>query len=802
MVDTFVMDLRHAARKLARTPGFVAVAVLTLALGIGANTAVFSLVNAVLFRPLPTEGLDRLVVIKEDLPDLNLFQVDLAPAEVVDLADRRDVFQAVTGFRQGDRTLTGYGDPARIAAVATLGDFGGVFGVRPHLGSFYGAEQSVDGPTEVAVIGYGLWQRLSGGDPGFLGTTIELNGVPHEVIGVMPPEFRYPRGVQVWTPFAYTAQWHQNRGSLFKTTVARLHPGVTPDQLTAQLDVEVSRWNEAYHPGGSGKVLTTTGFIEFLAGPLRLILMVLMGAVVFVLLIAAANVGSLQLVRASGRGRELAVHSALGAGRGRIARRLFFESTILAVAGGAGGLLVGVLTLRLFERWGPAQAMYLSEIPLDTTVLLFTGAVALLTAIAFGTLPALRASRVQPQEALRESGRGASAGVRRHRLLQASVITQVALALVLLLGSGLMIRTLSGLLAADPGFEGQDVLTGHVSIPAAMYDVPGRIAFFDALLERVRSLPGVEYAALAWGLPFTGHLDSSSFDIVGRPSRPGEPERHHEARIVSGDYFRTLGIPLLGGRSFDDTERSGQPGVVVIDETFAEQFFPGEDPVGQEIAGYTGERATIIGVVGRIDRSELGEAPKATGYYSYRQLPWGTLRSVAVRTDQPVGAMTAMLRSTVAELDPSVPLYDVQTMRGRLEQTLGPRRLAMLALGVFAALSLLLATLGVYGLMRYTTNERTREISIRMALGAERRDVLVMVLRQAAVLVAAGLAIGMAAALLVTRAMQGILYGVTASDPVTFIAAGVLLAAAGLLSSYLPARRAAGVDPMISLKEG
>jgi putative ABC transport system permease protein len=799
-VDTFWIDLRYAARKLARSPAFVAVAVLTLALGIGANTAVFSVVNAVLLRPLPTEGLDRLVVIRQDLPDLDLREVDQAPAEVVDLAARDDVFQAVTGFREGDRTLIRDGDPVRISVVSTLGDFAGVFGVRPELGTFYPPRQSVDGPYEVAVISHGLWRQLSGEDPAVIGRTIELNGVAHEVIGVMPPEFRYPRGAQVWTPFPYTSQWHQNRGSLFMTTVARVRPDVTPSQLASHLDTEASRWNEAYHSGGAGKVLSATGFVEFLAGPLRVILLLLMGAVVFVLLIAAANVGSLQLVRSSGRARELAIHGALGASRGRIGRRLLLEAGLLALAGGAGGLAIGVLTLRLFERWGPAQAMYLAEIPLDATVLGFTAAVALITAVAFGTLPALRATRVRPHDALRESGRAASAGVARHRLLQASVIAQVALALVLLLGSGLMIRTLAGLLATDPGFEAGAVLTAHVSIPPAAYEVPQRLAFFDRLLEEVRELPGVDRAALGWGLPFTGHIDSSPFDIVGRPFEPGGPERHHEARIVSGDWFRTLGIPLLLGRSFDDTERSGQPFVVVIDQTFAEQFFPGEDPVGREIIGYFGDAATIIGVVGRVYRSEVGEAPKATGYYSYRQAPWGTMRSLAVRTEQPVGMVAPMIRAAVAELDPRVPLYDVQLMSGRIEESLGPRRLALLALGVFAALALLLATLGVYGLMRHTTSERTREISIRMALGADGRQIQRMVLAQAAALVAIGLTLGAIAALFATRAMRGILFGVSATDPATLLLAALLLAVAGLVSSYLPARRASRVDPMITLK--
>lgn len=798
-----MQEARQAARGLLRNPGFTAVAILTLGLGIGATTAIFSVVNTVLMRPLPVSGLDRLTIIRADLPALGLEDTQLSPPAVLDLTGRTEVFESVTGVAGGERTLTGHGDPSRVATTRTLGDFFGVFGVRPVVGQAYRPETSLDGPYEIAVVSHGLWQQLSGGDPSFVGRTIELNGIAYEVIGVMPPEFRYPRQAQVWVPFQFTDRWRepQMRGVLSMTTIGRMRPGVTEERLTAALDAEVHRWSEEYHSGSSPYLLNSTGFIEYLAGPLRLILLVLMGAVVFVLLIAAANVASLQLVRAAGRSREIAVRAAIGAGRLRIARQLFMESALLSALGGLLGIGIALLILRLLNVWEPAQAMNLTGIRLDGMVLSFAAGVVVFTALAFGTVPALRAARVNPHEVLRESSRGASGGLGRSRLLRASIVVQVALALVLLLGSGLMVRTLSSLLSADPGFSPENVVTAQVSIPGTRYDTAEKaLGFFDELLERVRAMPGVQSAALVWGLPFTGQNDSSPFDIPSRPAQPGDPERHAEARMVSPDYFATMRVPLLRGRDFSGEERPGSPLVTIIDQTFAEEYFPGEDPVGQQIRSYFGDIATIIGVAGRVDHDEVGDPPKAVAYYSYAHQYWSGWRSLAVRTDQPVGNVANMLRTAVADLDPNVPVYDVQTMEGRIAQSLGPRRLAMLAMGGFALLSLLLASLGVYGVMRYTTSQRTRELGIRMAMGAQSHDVVRLVVRQGMAITAIGLVIGVAAAFALSRLMAGILFGVSPHDPVSFIAAVLVLGAVALLASFIPARRATRIDPVEALR--
>ncbi|MFO7261683.1 MAG: ABC transporter permease [bacterium] len=802
-MDRLLQDLRHAARALRNAPGFTILAVIALAIGVGANSAIFSLVNAVLLRPLPVEGLDRLHVVRVDVPLLDLYGAPLAPPEVLELAEREDAFEAVTGYLVGDRTLTGHGEPQRVGVAMTLGDFAGVFRLRPRLGRFYRPEQSLDGTHRVAVVSHGLWQQLSGGDPGFVGRTLELNGESYEVVGVMPPAMRFPRGVQVWVPFALPQEERFNRNRWVMTAVVRTRPGVGEAQLAAHLAAEARRWNDEYHGGGDVKVLRSTPFVQDLAGPLRTVLLVLLGAVGFVLLLAAANVASLQLVRAVARSKELAVRAALGAGRGRLARQLLAESALLALLGGMAGLWLGSLALAVVARWQPAQQMNLTDVPLDGAVLAFTAFTALLAALASGLVPALRAARVDPQRALRESGHSASAGRSRHRLLRAGSVLQVALALVLLLGSGLMVRTLSRLLAADPGFDPRNVHTAQVSIPSSVYDSPERrLAFFDALLERARALPGVEHAALIQALPFSGMNDSSPFAIIGRPTQEGDPARHAEARVVSADYFRTMGIPVLAGRVFDDTERPGTPRVVVIDRTFAEQYFPGEDPIGKQIAsGWTSmEPATIIGVVGSVDHDEVADAPKAVAYYPFRHAAHYTTYALALRSAQSIGGITNPLRAILAELDPNVPLYDVQTMEGRIERSLGPRRLAMLALAGFAALAVVLAALGIYGVMRYTTGQRTHEIGIRIAIGAQRGDVVRLVLRQGMTIVAAGLGIGLAAALVLTRTMRAVLFGVGPHDPLTFIVATALLAGVALIAIWLPARRATRVDPITALR--
>jgi putative ABC transport system permease protein len=796
-------DFASAVRALGRNRGFTAAAILTIGLGIGANAAIFSVVDAVLLRPLPVPALDRLYVIQGDVPVANLSDVPLSPPEVRDLTERTDLFDAVTGYTLTDRTLTGRGEPGRLSIAATMGDFGRVFGITPHVGHLHRPDQSFDGPFHTAVLSYGLWQQLSGGDAAFLGSTLELDGVAHEVVGVMPPGFQYPRGAQVWVPFQFTGRFLQTvgRGVWTMTAVARAQPDVTDELLAAQLAAESERWRAEHTPGAeTGKLLAATGIVEYMAGPLRIIVLVLFGAVGLVLLIAAANVASLQLVRAAARRRELAVRAALGASGGRLGRQLMTESLILAGAGAAAGLVLAVLALELFSRWHPARQMHLADVSLDGAVLAFTAVVAVATAVVFGTAPALRAARANPQDALAESGRHSSAGPGRNLFLRANVATQVALSVVLLLGAGLMVRTLSRALATDPGFRPASVTTAQITIPRAHYGAGEQItAFFEELVDRLRAVPGVESAGLVWGLPFTDQVDSSPIRIPARePPLPDEPPWHAETRVVSEDFFATMGIPLLRGSDFDGTERDGSPIVAVVDQTFAERFFAGQDPVGRQIeSGFFGfEPTTIIGVVGRVDHQELGTAGEPVIYYSYRQQTWFPWRSVAVRSSLPPAAVAALMRSTVAALDATVPVYDVQTMRARIEQSLAPRRIVRLVLSAFAALALTLSALGVYGVLRYTTAQRSREVGIRMAIGAQPRDIVRLIVGQGMATTAIGLGAGLLAALALARFVAGLLYGVEPYDPPAFIAAIAIVAGVAFAACWLPARRAARVDPL------
>ncbi|HYO12961.1 MAG TPA: ABC transporter permease [Thermoanaerobaculia bacterium] len=809
--DVLRRDVGFAMRSLARRPLFTATVVLTLALGIGANTAMFSAVDTVLLRPLPVDGLDRLVTVYDDLPGINLQKAPMSPAEATDLFARTDLFEAATAF--GDRgqsvTLTGFGEPRRVSVKPTMGRFFDLFSVRPHLGRLYGPEESQPGRAHVAVLGYDFWRDLTGGDPGLVGRTVDLNGSRYEVIGVLPPELRFPRGTEIWTPLEVTPRMlsPSQRTRLYMTFVGRLRPGVTPEQLADQLAAEAERWHRQ-HPGeydsAHRHTLVSEPFVVTLAGQLRPVLLVLMGAVALVLLIACANVASLQLVRATGRIKELAVRTALGAARWSIVRQLLTESLLLAIAGGLLGLLFGACTIELLTRWNAVQFEALREVRLDPAVLAFTAAITLLSAVLFGLVPALRAARVDPQETLKESARGTSGGARQQRLLKASVVVQLALTLVLLLASGLTIRSLFRLLETDPGFRTEQVMTMTVGLPPSRYtDGTSRTLFFDSLLERLNAVPGIQAAGLVMGLPFGEGGDSSPFDIKGRPKQPGEPERHANIRVVSGDYFQALGIPLLRGVLLDESNApplrdASTPVSALIDEALAKKYFGSEDPVGRILN--QGPDAVIVGVVGAVRDGELGKDAYPTVYYSQRQYNWiGTL-SVAVRSTLEPETAVRLVRDAVRELDRGVPVFDVAPMRERVESSLGSRRLAMAVLTGFAALSLLLAVLGVYGVISYSVSQRTHEIGIRMALGARPADVIRMVLQTGAVLAALGAVAGTLVFLGLGRVLESLVYGVGPRDPMILGAGIALLGGVALFACYGPAQRAASIDPVEALR--
>ncbi|MBX6332631.1 MAG: ABC transporter permease [Gemmatimonadaceae bacterium] len=800
-------DLRYTLRGIVARPLIPTVIVVTLALGIGANTAIFSVVDAVLLHPLRVPWVNELVVLQDDFSGLNLHHTQISPGEAEDLFARTDLFQSATAFAGGTLNLTGSGEPRRLASVATLGDFFAVFGARPYLGHLYRPEDSRNGNDRVAVLSYAFWKDLTGGDPRIIGTTIRLNDEAYEVVGVLTPEFRYPHRAQLWVPMPLSPEMlaPTQRGSLSVTAVARLRPGITARQRHDQLAREAAHWHERYGAAGynpaSGQTLVSEPFVQYLAGELRPILLVLAGAAVLVLLIACVNVAGLQLVRGEGRTRELTIRAALGADRRRLVQQLFAESLVLAAAGGVAGIGLGAVVIRLITRSDVARFAMLRDARLDPTVLAFTAVVTIIAALLFGTLPARRAGHVSTSDVLKEAaGRGLLAGPGRRRFLHGATIAQVALALVLLLGSGLAIRSLVSLLDTDPGFRPAQVMTMQLSLDQARYPTPAsRLAFQDALLQRLRATPGIQSAATAFGMPFTDLGTSSPFRIVGRPATSEGQRPHANVWYVGGDYFRTMGIPLRAGRAFTSADVDGAERVAIIDEALATQFFPGENPIGHQIDRHG--TATIVGVVGSVKKSDLTAPEKAAIYYPYAQAGGQTRStSVAVRSTLPASAVAGLMRAAVRAIDRDLPVYDVVPMRERVDRSLGTRRLAMVVLTSFAALALLLALLGIYGMLSYGISQRRHEIGIRLALGATPRDVVRLVVRNGLALVAVGIAVGIVVFLGAGRAMATILYGVGTRDPLTIVAGVVLIIAAALAASWIPARRAARVDPIETLR--
>ena len=799
-IDSMRRDLRYAVRQLVKRPAFTGVALLTLALGIGANTAIFSAVNAVLLHPVATANLDRLMVVRTNLPTMNLMNENVGPGEALDLMARRDLFDASGAWAGRGAVITEMGDPRRVAVARTMGRFFDVFHVVPALGRLYRPDESEPGRERVVVLSYSLWREL-GADRSLIGKQITLSGVRHEVVGVAPESFDYPRGTQLYAPIAMTPQYAQNRGQLIWNVVGRMKTGISRGQFDAGVLGEQQRWHRDLHYGDT-QFLSVVPLVTMIAGQLRPALLVLLGAVGFVLLIACANIASLQLVHGTARSRELAVRAALGAGRGPIVRQLFVENLVLSGAGGLVGLGVGAGILKLMSAAGASQLPALSDVRLSGAALLFTGVTTLVAGLLFGLLPALRAGRVDVQEALKDGSGGASLGGRRSRLLHTSVVVQVALTLVLLVGSGLMIRSLRLLLSQNPGFTAEHVTTMKMTVTGPRYRQQGSLTpFYDQLLDRLRAMPELESVGLVSELPFSGENDSSPFTIIGRPSNPNLPTMHANLHTIGGDYFKAMGIPLLRGRTFDKTD-AATPNqatwVCVIDETLAKTYFPNEDPIGKRIN--QGPDATIVGVVGTVSQGELGEPPKATVYYPYTQHAWYSNMYVVSRTTLPTATIVSRVRGALQAIDPNIPLFSTRTLDERIAVSLAPRRLAMVVLTGLAALSLGLAVFGLYGLISYAVSQRTREFGIRIALGARPADVQGMVLRQGVLLAFAGVAIGLAGAFVATRALSNLLFGVSARDPLTFFTGPIVLAVVAVVASYLPARRATKADPLDALR--
>jgi putative ABC transport system permease protein len=806
-------DLRFAKRQLSKRPGFTVVAILTLALGIGANTAIFSAVNSALLHPLPVRNIDELVFVHANLPKLPIMDGQLDPTETLQLVENPGVFQSVGAAYGNNQVMAGGNEARRLQVYLTLGHFFDVFGVKPVLGRFYRADESTPGQHRVAVLSYDFWQEL-GGQPSIIGSKLQFMAGAYEVVGVAPRDFHYPRTAQLWTPFPIaaagacgtsqrTADGFPCRvygGVMIMTTIGRLRAGVTPVALKAYLDKNAA----VLHPTTpyGGLFFSSKGFVDEIAGQLRPALLALLGAVGFVLLIACANVACLQLVHGAARTRELAVRSALGAERGTIVRQLLVENLVLSILGGIIGLGLGALILKLLSVAGGSQMPALASVHLDGRVLGFTAIATIASGVLFGLIPALRSSRVDLQSGLKEGGRGQSFGAKKNRLLHAGVMLQVALTLVLLLGSALMIRTVSQLLAQDPGFRSENVATMRMIAAGPRYAHQGSfVPFYDGVLERVAHTPGVVSVGLMSDLPFGGGSSSSPFTIDGMPVDPSGPARHASMRGIGGDYFQTMGIRLLRGRSFDNGDVQGSVPVAIIDERLARQFFGSVDPLGKRVA-QGGAMSTIVGVVATVSQAELGEPPKATIYYPVSQHDWYPTLYVVVRSALPLGTITGLVRSAVANVDPNAPVFDPRLLADRVSASLAPRRLTMTVMSGLAAVSLLLAVCGLYGVISYVVSQRTTEFGIRLALGAQPRQVRGMVVRQGFALAAGGIVLGLVAAAAGTKALGALLFGVSAHDPASFILAAGVLGTIAVAASYLPARRATRVNPVEALRRG
>jgi putative ABC transport system permease protein len=801
-------DVRYGARMLLKAPVFTLVAVLTLALGIGANTAIFSVVNAVLLQPLPLPESQRLFASMG--LDAQGRQQYLSYADFQDLRSSTTLVEAYSAFVPQSVNLTGRQEPQRVRGGFVSDNFFVVVGVQPAIGrGFIPGQDDAEGAERVCVVQHETWQGLFGGDPKLLGQTLVLNNEPFTVVGIMPAGFRFPFDeVDVWMPHH---TWPEFRGAAAEggltsrkvglvAGTGRLKPGVTPAQAAAELKSIMARLSKD-HPEAGERSVTIKPLKALVVQQVEQPILVLLGAVGFVLLIACGNVANLMLARAAARQRELATRAALGAGPRRLVSQLLTETGLLWLAGGVGGVLAGGWGLQLLMAAAPSDLPGGIVPRLDTTVLAFALAVTALTGLLFGLIPALRYSSPNVIESLKEGGRAAPEGGHRTRLRATLVVGQVALTLILLAGAGLMLRSLERLLHVDVGFQAQNLLTMEYRLPQNKYpEGPQQWETHRRIIEAVRRVPGVRAATLVRSLPFSGNGSTTDLEVVGRA--PAEERHRARANTVDTEYFRAMGIPLLRGRTFTDQDRQGTPAVVVVNRYLADRFWPGTDPVGQRLRFPSNRpplEAEVIGVVGDTKQYALDD-PDISYIYGSQAQTFGIFNTIAARSEGDPMRLASAVRSAVWSVDPEQPVWKIRTQQSLVERSVGlPRFLAQL-MGAYAALALLLAAVGLYGVMAYTVAQRTHEIGVRLALGAQPLDVLRMVLRRGLLLAWVGLLLGLAGALAVGRLLQSLLFKVSASDPLTLVAVAALLLLVAALASYGPARRATRVDPLVALR--
>ncbi|HEY0321327.1 MAG TPA: ABC transporter permease [Pyrinomonadaceae bacterium] len=804
-MDTLWQDLRYSFRMLWKSPGFTVIAILALALGIGANTAIFSVVNAVLLKPLPYKDPNRLAILWEKAATQD---TSVAYQNFQDWREQNQSFEEITAFRRDSFNLVGAGEPERLAGRLASASFFKTFGAKLFKGTDFPEAEDRVGGQKVVILGYGFWQRRFGSDESIVGKQLSLNNQSYTVIGITAPDFRFGSDTDIYVLLG------QSDDKCFKSrgchpgiyVVGRLKPGVSLEQGRADMDAIMGRLGQQYPDTNTDRHIHIESLYDNTVSDVRPALFVLLGAVGFVLLIACANVANLLLARSAVRQKEIAIRTALGASRWRIVRQLLTESVVLGIFGGAIGLLLALWWTDALKSLVPGNIPRITEAGIDLRVLGFTVLVSLLTGIIFGLIPALQVSKPDLNEALKEGDRGSTGS--RHRVRSLLVVSEIAIALVLLIGAGLMVKSLWRLQSVSTGFETRNLLTMQLSYTVRPGEIERARSFFTELEEKIKATPGVEAVSFSNGLPFLGAAEDSVW-VKGRPKAKPTDEMMAVQYLVTPDYFRTLGIELKKGRLINEQDRAGSPLVVLVDESFAQKYFPGEDPIGQSLdMGHDAPSFQIVGIVGHVKHYGLdGEVPVDPQYYiPFRQVPDDYFprvvnrMSLSVRTTGDPLKVVPAIRQQVLSTDQNQPVYNARSMEQVIAESIASRRFAMLLLTIFAGVALLLASVGIYGVMSYSVTQRTHEIGIRMALGASALDVLKMVVGQGMLLVLIGVVCGLLGAFGVTRVMSSLLFGVSATDPWTFVGISLLLALVAFLACYVPARRATRVDPMTALR--
>ncbi|HEU4477008.1 MAG TPA: ABC transporter permease [Pyrinomonadaceae bacterium] len=800
-METLIRDIRYGARSLMKRPGFTVIALIALALGIGANTAIFSLVNAVLIRPLPFAEPDRLVWAWGNVRT-GSNRASVSPPDFLDYRQQNTTFEefAASFSMPVPLNLTGSGEPERLTAAAVTGNYFQALGVQPFLGRTFLLENEKPGSDQVALLSYGLWQKRFAGDQSIVNRTIVLDGRTCLVSGVMPQDFNFPQYAELWVPINFEiASGMKQRGAHFMRPIGKLKQGVTLAQAQADTDAIARRLEEQYPDTNLSWNLRLEPLRERLVGSTRPTLFILFGAVGFVLLIACANVANLLLVRAAGRQKEIALRTALGAGRFRIMRQMITESVLLALVGGALGTLLAVWGIELLVKLSESNIPPTAQVRIDLTVLAFTLLTSLFTGVLFGLAPALRTMKLNLIESLKEGGRSGAEGGQSNRTRSLLVVLESAVALVLLIGAGLLVRSLIQLQNVSPGFDPHNVLTMRVDLPRVKYSTAEKTgSFFTELERRLDSLPGVEDVGLISELPLSGQRNDIQYVVEGRPPVASDQMFGDDFRRINQRYFSAMRIPLLRGRNFTEQEVRESAKVVIISDLLARRVFPDEEPIGKRLILVLAKQPyEIIGIVGDVRDRALEVNPFPAMYVPTNQAPW---TNVVLRTQGDPASFAGAVRKEVQAIDPDQPVAAVRTMNEWMDTSVsGPRyRTALLAL--FAFVALVLASTGIYGVMSYSVSQRTHEIGVRMALGARRVDVMKLVVRQGMTLVIVGVALGVLGAVALTRLMSTLLFGVTAKDPLTFVAVATLLTLVAFVACYLPARRATKVDPLVALR--